>query len=108
MKENKKIKPEIKLEDGWRVGRVINSLPILENNIEKCYTCKQIEDAYIWYEKFCNSGCSSLREFTRSDLCDISQPALSKKFKKYVKEYNTEKGKKYKPNKNNGPIVYVG
>lgn len=92
---SKKIKKNEDIPNGWYKGRTIIQLKF--HNITKCNDCIKTENAYYYYNMFINGNYSSLRQFAKSEECDISQPALSKMFKKYIKEYDAKEGKSYSP-----------
>ena len=92
--ENLKIKKDTPIPDGWVEGRKIKAETIFDikrknqrqNKINKTESTRN--KAFILYEKYKNSGLS-LRKFALTDDCNISQPALTKLFKKYIEEYSS-------------------
>lgn len=124
LQENKMIKKDDVIPDGWAKGRNMWTTPSRNGKLQICpcgKTCsdykkycsdkcaqkykntqdsiKFIEErtveAYFWFNKFMESGCSSLKEFIRTSDYNKTDVALSKMFRTYVKEYNSTPRKAY-------------
>ena len=99
LKENAKIKKDEPIPEGWIAGRnkwkaIANKKQKHKKNKEKNKLRK--EYAYKLFEEFLSSDSLSIREFIKHTNYPYSVENLTKLWKKYVKEYNSECGKAYK------------
>jgi len=97
LKENRVILKTDIIPEGWTVGRVMNfdksddkpKRSVKQANIESAYKRNQVTEgrAHRLFNSYLTSGCKSINEFSKTDLCNVSQPALSMLWKKYIPEY---------------------
>lgn len=106
---SKKIPCEEDVPDGWHLGRSIKikkyKAPPRFTHMSMCKNCIALnnkETAYVWYRKFNDSNCASIREFVRISDYDKSHVAFIKMLKKYVTEFVPEKNKSYIPHSAQG------
>ena len=105
-KNSKKISYGEDLPSGWQLGRSVkytkpkNTKAPVFKKISTCKHCiEEInkENALYWHAKFLDANFLSIREFVRSSNYDKSHVSFIKMLKKYIPEFNPEKGKKYVP-----------
>lgn len=102
----KKIFHDEDIPNGWKLGRSIKSssqskrkVPVFKK-ISMCKVCIEKtneEKAIYWYNNFLKSNALSIREFVRLSDYDKSHVSFIKMLKKYIPDFNPEKGKKYIP-----------
>jgi len=102
----KKIPKDEIIPCGWKLGRTLKKennkvakVPYF-NSIKMCKDCLaelNKQKAYFWYTKLINSNSVSIREFVKNSEYDKSHVSFIKMLKSYVKEFSTEKGKRYVP-----------
>ena len=103
LKQNKKLKMNENLEDGWFFGRVNFEL-LKKKNKEKIKKeekkkKKELKNKKYYkslYDLFLDSEYSSLRKFAKNSDYEKSHVSLIKNFKKYVEGFETKHGKSFK------------
>jgi len=94
-RENKIISKDGILPEGWLVGRSLWNKKIKfgkglgrgNGRGDYCHLDKKKEIDILW-NIFINGNYNSINEFSKSEYCSISQPALVKIFRKYIPEYD--------------------
>ena len=98
--ENRKIKKDESIPEGWKRGRAIKSSTVTKRRRERSNKSRKERANYARkkYEDFLNSDCSTLMEFVEAGGYDKSFQSLSRMFRYHIPEYNkrSKQGIRYK------------
>jgi hypothetical protein len=101
--ENRECKTILKnevLPEGWVYGKktwIRLDREAHQSNLQQMKQDKLRLKYLKLYEIYNSSEYNSIREFANSDLCDVSQPSLTRSWKKYISDFNPVGRTSHKP-----------